>query len=179
MEVTRTGYAPVASVAQSATGEGRRIRRARVGFDQAGEERDGLSARRRPEGVRVGFGADSVKLPSVAATTIKRNVGQAKELVPTLEESSARVRERLDEDARRLREREEAPTPTLDLTSPREAAVNAARSFVSGLNAAAGRAQSRTGLGEPEPEDRLDIRIGDVRVPLEKSSPRLSLDILA
>ena len=179
MDVSRTYLTPGRVLSGLPVDRPRRSRPAHAGSGQTRETGTPASATRQSQKVVVGFGEDSVKLPQVAAMAIKRNVSQAKELVPSLEESSARVRERLEEDARELREAERPRPQRLDLNAPRETAVNAARSLVAGVNDAAGKTLARAWNEEDAPGNRLDIRIGNTRVAFDAPPLRPPLDLLA
>ncbi|NUM56499.1 MAG: hypothetical protein HUU46_22945 [Candidatus Hydrogenedentes bacterium] len=179
MEIGVTTYASTAVTSYSRTAASSRAREPRLGFQSPEPDGDAPFTRDRKEPVKVGFGNDSVKIPNLAANTIKRNVRQAGELIPTLEESEARVRKRVEEDAKRLAERDAEPPKRLDIRASQETAVNAARSFISGVNDAAGQARFRTGQAEQPPTNRLDIRIGDAQIPYDKPQPQKPLDLFA
>ena len=128
---------------------------------------------------KVGFGSDSVKLPGIAASTIRRNLRDAKQVVPTVEESDSRVRQRIAEERRQTLEQEFTAPPPLNLTQGRRDAANQAGQYISSLNTAAGNALARTGQGEQPPTNRLNIRIGDTEIPFDKPQTRPTLDLLA
>ena len=130
---------------------------------------------------RVGFGANSVTLPSVAVNTLRENLSQAGELVPSVAESEARVRERIEEEQRRFAERKkiELDLPKLDLRSGEEQAISRTREFVGNLNDTARAARTRASGEETPQSNRIDIRIGDTTIPLEKKSQSKSYNFLA
>lgn len=179
MEIGGNSYSASVTAAQPRVAPPNRPRQPRAGFDQAEDASGSPFNDAKPAPVKVGFGSDSVKIPNLAANTIKRNVRQAEQLVPTLEESEARVRERVEKDERRVAERETEKPKPLDLHASRESAVNAARSFVATLNSAAGEARFRTGQYDEPRSNRLDIRIGETQVPYDKPEARKPLDLFA
>jgi hypothetical protein len=179
MEIGGSRYTPSVVATQLRTTSTGRARQPKVGFRGPDEEGNTAFPKSRPEPIKIGFGKDSVKIPNIMVATIKRNVRQARELIPTIEESEARVRDRVEEDARRLSERNRQAPKSLDLSASKQSAENNARSFISSLNTAAGEARFRTGTGEQPPTNRLDIRIGDTQVPFDKPESRPPLDLLA
>ncbi|MCC6697562.1 MAG: hypothetical protein IT365_18175 [Candidatus Hydrogenedentes bacterium] len=116
---------------------------------------------------RVGFGEGSVSVPAAAVRTLDRNLEAASKLIPTLEETRKRLRERLAEVQERLQGDTEPPAITgFDVTVGAPEAVSNARTFIAGLSQAAGAAQARIqGTDAAETTGRrIDIRVGDQSV---------------
>lgn len=65
-------------------------RRARTGNDQLSEQ---ARAREDQVEIRAGFGRDTLSPQGAALETVSKNLARARELVPTVEELSARARE--------------------------------------------------------------------------------------
>lgn len=107
--------------------------------------------------VSVGFGSQTISVPAAAALTVRRGVDEARQLVPTLEESQATLRERLIEQREAFGEELEEFEPqqlTLDLRDGQVNAASQARQLVNGINAAATQAASRlSGAEETPPPD--------------------------
>ena len=180
MEIGATSYTPRVVAAQPRATSNDRARQQRLGFPPASDVNEERHQREHQEPQKVGFGSDSVKIPNLAANTIKRNVRQAEDLVPTLRESEERVRERLAKDERNLVEQDNrAEQRRLDLSASQRAAVDGTRTFLASVNKAAGEALVRTGQAEPARTNRLDIRIGDTQVPFDKPDARQPLDLFA
>lgn len=180
MEIGATSYSSNAVAARSRATLRDHARSQRLGFTQSSETKEPSFHPERKEPLKVGFGSDSVKIPSLAANTIKRNVRQAKDLVPTVKESEERVRERIEEDERKLTDQDtRAEQRRLDLRAFQQAAFDNTRDFISNVNNAAGDALVRTGQAEPPRTNRLDIRIGDTQVPYDKPDARQPLDLFA
>lgn len=179
MEIGATRFSPsVAANQLQATAAGR-ARKRNADFQQNEDDSRPGYLKERAEPVKVGFGNDSVKVPNLAVSTIKRNVRQAGDVIPTLEESQARVRERVAEDERRVAEQKPEPSKQFDLRASREAAISNARSFVSKIDATIAETRFRTGNGEAPATNRLDIRIGDTQIPYDKPDSRTPLDLRA
>ena len=180
MEIGASSYTSRVVATQPRAASNDRTRSQRPGFPKVGEPKVDRVKPEREGPVKVGFGSDSVKVPNLAANTIKRNVRQAEELIPTLRESEARVRERLEKDERYLAEQDaQAEQRHLDLRASQQAAFDGTRSFISNVNNAAGQALVRTGQSEPPNTNRLDIRIGDTQIPYDKPESRPPLELFA
>lgn len=180
MEIGAINYSSRVVATQSRVTSRDRTLSQRLGSSQTGEIKEPFFQSRETEPLKVGFGSDSVKIPDLAANTIKRNVRQAEELVPTLRESEDRVRDRIEQDERNLTEQDNrAELRRLDLRASQQAAVDSTRTFISTLNNAAGEALARTGQSEPVQTNRLDIRIGDTQIPYDKPDARPPLDLFA
>ena len=179
MQIGGSQYASSLVATQSQTSAANRAQRRKLGFQVAEEDNGPKLTKSQPEPVKIGFGSDSVKIPSLAVATIKQNVRQAEVLIPTLEESQARVHERVQEDQRRLTEQKQEPPQTLDFRAAQSSAANSARAYLSSINAAAGEARFRTGVGDEAQTNRLDVRIGDTVIPLEKTESRPPIDLFA
>ena len=142
------------------------FRRERPDAPNLGFRRDGNSDRAaearglRPDedkvATRVGFGEGTVSGPGAALITLSRGVRAARDIVPTLQELSADIRERssADRDAVQRDAIARDPAPK-DVNQPRvqtrvlEPATQA-RNFVNAINATAGKVQSRLS-GGPTP----------------------------
>ena len=179
MQIGGSQYASSLVATQSQTSAANRVQRRKIGFQAPEDDKGPTLTKSRPEPVKIGFGSDSVKIPSLTVATIKQNVRQAEVLIPTLEESQTRVHERIQKDERRLTERKQEPPQTLDLRSVQSSAANSARAYLSSINAAAGEARFRTGVGKETQTAGLDIRIGDTVIPLEKTESRPPIDLFA
>lgn len=159
------------------------IRATRAGRENRAPEQDennavSLFRHEDPPPPKIGFGDESVKVPGLAVATIRRNLREAKKLVPTLEESHARVRERVQEDAERMEEEADV-APALDLGAGRSRAIAETRQFVNALNTTAGHALERVGAVPAGKTNRLDVRIGDVAIPFDSPAARPPLDLFA
>lgn len=160
----------------------RATRSGREGRASAQDEKTAVSLFRNedPPPPKVGFGEDSVKVPGLAVTTIRRNLREAKKLVPTVEESQVRVRQRVQKDAERVQvEVEDEVAPAFDLGAGRSRAIAETRQFVNALNTTAGRALERVGAVPSGKTNRLDVRIGDVAIPFDSPAARPPLDLFA
>jgi hypothetical protein len=112
--------------------------------------------REETEIARAGFGAGTVSVPTAAVRALGTNLDNARQIVPTVEQSRAELRERLAQE-RALKEAEtteqaqEPPEPINVSFQRNEAAARAqARQFINRLNEAAGTAQARFAGREPE-----------------------------
>ncbi|MCC6793482.1 MAG: hypothetical protein IT366_00070 [Candidatus Hydrogenedentes bacterium] len=180
MEIGATSYSTRVVAPHSRVTSNDRARSQRTGLSQPDESKEPQFRSKSKEPLKVGFGNDSVKVPNLAANTIKRNVRQAEELIPSLRESEERVRNRIEKDERNLTEQDNrAEQRRLDFRASQQAAVGSTRSFVSSVNYAAGEALVRTGQSEPAQTNRLDIRIGDTQIPYDKPDTRQPLDLFA
>ncbi|MCP4640555.1 MAG: hypothetical protein GY851_08985 [bacterium] len=139
----------------------------------------------------AGFGDGTVSVPTIAVRALDKNLTGAKRLVPSIEETREKLRERLG-DQRDLFSREtsdlfarEAPDPNpfvrdigpLNLGEGQALARTRAREYINSLGEAATQAQARFGQ---EPEPRLDvprIRVGDQAFPLERQETTPSFDV--
>ncbi len=180
MEIGSRGALSAAANAARFAGASTRARANKPQSVATEEKTDTSLNRERKVAPEVGFGANSVKLPGIAVNTLKRNLSQAEKLVPTVEESEAKVRERVEKDQERLTTRQlDRNRPPLDLRSGTAEAVNNAREFVSSINKAAGQAKARTSEDDSPPANKVDIRIGDKTIPYDNPRTKKSLDLLA
>lgn len=126
-----------------------------AGFFGAREARDEL---------RAGFGKGTITAPAAAVRTVRRNMHEARQLVPTFEELQEETRARIEDQQRTLREA--APGRRGDALALRrgeieEQARSQARELINRLDETAGIALARTRGEEPPPPPQTDIRVGD------------------
>ena len=141
-----------------------------IGFVPPDEDEQSTNPFTRKEAAipRVGFGEGSVSVPAAAVRTLDRNLEAASKLIPSLEETRERLRERLAEVQEQLQGDAGPVTITgFDVTVGAAEAVSNARSLIQGISQAAGAAQARTqGTSQIETTGRrIDVRIGDESVP--------------
>lgn len=180
MEISGLPYPSSAAVSFSPTAGRNHGRKPQIGLSDLESDSTQSPFDKAPqEPIKIGFGKDSVKIPNLTVSTIKRNVRQAAALVPTPEESEARVRQRVRDDERRIGEQIAQAPRMLDLRTSRESAVNAARSYLSSVNTAAGQALALTDPVRHTDTNRLDIRVGNINVPYDKPKTAPTFDLLA
>lgn len=180
MEIGGSPYPSSATASFLPTAGRNHVRKPQVGFGDLESDGSQSPFEKVPQEPRkIGFGNDSVKIPNLTISTIKRNVRQAADLVPTREESEARVRQRVRDDERRVGEQIAQAPKTLDLRPSRESAVHAARSYLSSVNTAAGRTPARSDSDDRPAPNRLDIRVGNTQIPYDKPKTGSVFDLLA
>lgn len=130
--------------------------------------------------LRAGFGQGTLSPSGAALLTINRTIEQVQRNIPTIEEIRARFRVNAAEaeESRRVRlGREERNTARRVEVRVPEASAQA-RSFISGINEAAGAAlASFSGEDAPQREQGPTIRIGGESFAFGNRSPGTRLDV--
>ena len=104
---------------------------------------------RTPE-FQAGFGENTVSIPGLTVRSIRRNVSEARRVVPDLQEQQQRVRDRAAEQRELQAPRESGFEPAAFQQSRYEfAARSQASQFVSSVNDAAGSALARVRGDQP------------------------------
>jgi len=171
------------SVSRTNSQQGTGDNPAQIGSEQSTPEASGRPFQRNEKPPdRVGFGKGSVSVPTAAVRTIDRNLEAAARIVPSLEETRQRVRERLAKvqeelDAKRT---EPAPPQRLDISVGQVNAADRTRTFVNNVNDSLGTAAARLqGEQPPSTGPRIDIRIGDQTLPLLRQTQSPAFDFFA
>jgi hypothetical protein len=120
----------------------------------------------------VGFGRGSISIAAEAVRAIGENLEAAQEVVQSLEETRARIRERIAEVQEQLESTRLEPVaiPRFDVAVGR---ADTARSVEIELTAFA---QPQT---PPAAGPRIDIRVGDEALPLERQTQRPGFEFFA
>ncbi len=130
-------------------------------------------APKTPPPERVGFGEGTITVPGAAAKTIGQNMKQAGQIVHTLQEVRAHLREEAA-----AQEQQPVAQIQIDIQKASAQASYRSRQLVSSLNTAAGTALARVqGEAPPSTGVTLDIRIGDQTVSFQRTPPRPTLNI--
>lgn len=156
---------------------------AQLGFQQSTQEASGgpFQRKEKPQ-ERVGFGRGSVSVPTATVRTIDQNLEAAGRIVPSLEETRQRIRERLAKVQEQLDAKRTEPTPPqrLDVSIGQVNAADQTRTFVNNLNESVGTAAARLqGEQPPLTGPRIDIRIGDETLPLLRQTQSPAFDFFA
>ncbi|HOJ32371.1 MAG TPA: hypothetical protein PKY35_00475 [Candidatus Hydrogenedentes bacterium] len=143
---------------------------------------DILFSKKPAEDLRVGFGKNTITPPAVAVRAVKKNVQEARQLVPSLEElmQEARTTER----SRGQNERDNRQTPEArpaDIAFQRKNIETTARTraqdFVNRLDETAATAEARLRGEEPSSKNRTDIKVGDDFIPVYRDNPKPTFDV--
>ena len=137
--------------------------------ESARQQQPGLGAngqQREPQPPRVGFGDGTISGPTAAFRTLRRGLDEAGKLVPTVEESQARVRARLAELRANLEPQQTTEPVSFDLqrqeaVAPTEQQFN---TFIDRLNEITPPTETETRRAdEPaaQPVQRIDVQVGD------------------
>lgn len=132
----------------------------------ARQQQQGLNAdaRREPQPPRVGFGDGTISGPTAAFRTLRRGLDEAGKLVPTVEESQARVRARLAEIRENLEPEQTTEPVSFDLqrqkaVAPTEQQFN---TFIDRVNETTPTTETRpTDESAAPPAQRLDVQASD------------------
>ncbi len=171
------------SVSRTNSQQGTGDNSAQIGSEQSTPEASGRPFQRNEKPPdRVGFGKGSVSVPTAAVRTIDRNLEAAARVVPSLEETRQRIRERLAkvQDELDTTRTEPAPPQRLDISVGRIDAADNARTLLNNLNDTIGTTAARLqGETPPQSGPRIDIRVGDQTLPLLRQTQSPTFDFFA
>lgn len=143
---------------------------------------DILFSKKPAEDLRVGFGKNTITPPAVAVRAVRKNVQEARQLVPSVEQLMEEARTTEKSRGRNAEDNRQTPDARpVDVTFQRisieTTARTRARDFVNRLDETAAAADARMRGEQPASKNRTDIKVGDDFIPVYRDNPKPTFDV--